>query len=340
MKLIDILVEELPKLGGWPEDVGAITQDSDRSINNYRTADGLETNEHGKWRYSSAWQCYLLSYDDVSFLADDYTTAIITREKYEAALAEKEHPLPWDEKNKPCPTLGAECRGCPDCGRRVSCTSDDITDDAVRAEMGMNSRSLDAALAAKNDGWIEWGGGRCPVDDVTEVDIKFRTGGIAYGVEAGKYYWPRTGQEYDIIAYRLHQPQEAVQVKPDEEADLNECIGQDAAPVWNGEGLPPVGCECQYRKHKKSEQSEWFNGVVKYTSEFTVVIQPVCYPGETVGHPANFEFRPTRSAEDEKRDDRASAIDGFISGFRGQETGSNKELAYALTDYLALLDKL
>lgn len=280
MKLIDILVEELPKLGGWPEDVEAITQDSDRSINNYRTADGLETNEYGTWRFSFAWQCYLLSSDDVSSLADDYATAIITREQYEAALA------------------------------------------------------------AKNEGWIEWRSGRCPIDDVTEVDIKFLAGGIVYGVEAGKYYWPRTGQEYDIIAYRLHQPQEAVQAKADEEADLNECIGQDATPVWNGEGLLPVGCECQYRKHKKSEQSEWFTGVVKYASEFTVVIQPVCYPGETVGHPANFEFRPIRSEEDEKRDDRASAIDGFISGFRGQETGSNKELAYALTDYLALLDKL
>lgn len=104
----------------------------------------------------------------------------------------------------------------------------------------------EAALAAKNEGWIEWSGGRCPVDDVTEVDIKFRTGGIAYGVEAGKYYWPRTGQEYDIIAYRLHQPQEEERVNPDDEADLNECIGQDATPVWNGEGLPPIGCKCEF----------------------------------------------------------------------------------------------
>ena len=125
-----------------------------------------------------------------------------------------------------------------------------------------------------------------------------------------------------------------------DEAELNECIGQAPGPLWNGDGLPPVGCECQYRKHKKAEQSEWFDGVVKYASEFTVVIQPVYYPGETVGHPANFEFRPVRSEEDEKRDEMASEIDGFISGFRGQEIGSNKELAYALADYFALLDKL
>lgn len=264
MKTIDLLVQELPALGGWPD--GAV---------------------------------------EAGFLCSDDTLFFVN-------------------KDGDCPS-----------GWRIN-MNHEVEDNGIE----VTREQYEAALAAKNEGWIDWGGGRRPVDDVTEVDIKFRAGGIVYGVEAGKYYWPRTGQECDIIAYRLHQPQEAVQVKPDEEADLNECIGQDASPVWNGAGLPPVGCECQYRKHKKSEQSEWFNGVVKYTSEFTVVIQPVCYPGETVGHPANFEFRPIRSAEDEKRDDRASAIDGFISGFRGQETGSNKGLAYALTDYLALLDKL
>lgn len=45
----------------------------------------------------------------------------------------------------------------------------------------------------------------------------------------------------DIIAYRLHQPQKAEQAK----ANLSECIGNCAAPVWNGEGLPPFGCFCE-----------------------------------------------------------------------------------------------
>ena len=105
MKLIDILVEELPKRGGWPEGVTAITQDSDKAINNYKTADGLETNEYGTWRYSSAWEGYSLLASDSPCLASDYYTAIITREQYEAELA------------------------------------------------------------AKNDGWIEWGGGECPVGE-------------------------------------------------------------------------------------------------------------------------------------------------------------------------------
>lgn len=113
-------------------------------------------------------------------------------------------------------------------------------------------------------------------------------------------------EPYAIVAYRLHKPQEVTEA--DAEDDLNECISQGAVPVWNGEGLPPVGCECQYRRHKKPEQSEWFTGVVKYASEFTVVIQPVCYPGETVGHPVNFEFRKVSSEADRKREEAVKSI--------------------------------
>lgn len=177
--LLQILVEELPNMGGWPEGVAAITQDSDRAINNYKTADGLETNEYGTWRYSSAWQNYLLLDCDVHFLACDYATAIITRDQYEAALA------------------------------------------------------------AKNDGWIDWAGGECPVEEGTLVDVRYRCGRENHHVSAGIVCdmggsdsdwcaedWSHDNSTHDIIAYRLHQPQEAVQAKADDEADLNECIGQ------------------------------------------------------------------------------------------------------------------
>lgn len=315
MKTIDVLVEELPKRGGWPEKAS-----------------------HAVYAKRFSRVCFTvggapaITGDDVSIFEDDgaghgvfwlpgalldceepidYATAIITREQYEAALAEKEHPLPWGEKNKPCPTIGAECRGFPDCGRRASCASDDITDDAVRAEMGMNSRALDAALAAKNEGWIEWRGGRCPVDDVTEVDIKFLAGGIVYGVEAGKYYWPRTGQEYDIIAYRLHKPQEAEQAEADEEADLNECIGQDATPVWNGEGLPPVGVECEIQFIKDTPPQEWFSFKLIGMHDEIVI---VTLDGEnTWRHISKFSpdkvtFRPIRSEAERKRDESLRVI--------------------------------
>lgn len=299
MNLIDILVEELPKRGGWPKSANCITQDGDLKVEPaYCHPSVAKCGDDGFWFLDSS----RIGGFEVDTLASDYTTAIITREQYEAALAEKEHPLPWDEKNKPCPTLGAECRGCPDCGRRVSCTSDDITDNAVRAEMGMNSRALDAALAAKNDGWIEWGGGRRPVDDVTEVDIKFRTGGIAYGVEAGKYYWPRTGREYDIIAYRLHKIQEAEQDKADDEVDLNECIGQDAAPVWNGDGLPPVGCVCE----RSWAGDKWLQCEIIFTGNEIVLVKLATR--EAAYRLSDVRFRSIRSEAERKRDEAVKTI--------------------------------
>lgn len=249
MKLIDILVEELPKLGGWPEDVEAITQDSDRSINNYRTADGLETNGCGTWRYSSAWQCYLLSDDDVSFLADDYTTAIITREQYEAALA------------------------------------------------------------AKNDGWIDWGGGECPVSDNAMVDVRYRDGQIRKAQRADSYEWGHGYAHFvttsaDIISYRLHQQQEAAQPKADEEADLNECIGHGVAPVWNGEGLPPVGCMCE----RSWAGDEWQRCKILFTSNQLVVVKLKESGREDAYNIGDVTFRPIRSEAERKRDAAKNAI--------------------------------
>lgn len=196
-------------------------------------------------------------------------------------------------------------------GSRIDCFTADVL--ASDYETAIITREqYESALAAKNEGWIEWRGGRRPVDDVTEVDIKFRAGGIVYGVEAGKYYWPRTGQEYDIIAYRLHKPQEAEQAEADDEADLNECIGQDAAPVWNGEGLPPVGCECEYL----DSNNEWYPVTIKYASNQIVVI---CGMTNIFGEEQEKEiakdiqlykpqFRPIRSEAERKRDEAVQAL--------------------------------
>lgn len=94
----------------------------------------------------------------------------------------------------------------------------------------------EAALAAKNDGWIEWDGGERPVAMWSVVDFKMRSGEMSTRY-ANVIRWDHKGIQGDIIAYRLHQMQEA---------ELNECIGQDAALVWSGEGLPPVGCDVEY----------------------------------------------------------------------------------------------
>lgn len=179
MKTIDLLVQGLPAIGGWPENVTHIGQNYDRELMFY----GLVNPRSGIF---------------LDQLADDHRKHCeagtkITREQYEAALA------------------------------------------------------------AKNDGWIEWRGGECPVEKGTLIDVKWRDGRIDDSIQAKVSHgpespnkrnaisWRHFGIAHDIIAYRLHKPQKAEQAKD----NLSECIGNGAAPVWNGEGLPPVGCFCE-----------------------------------------------------------------------------------------------
>lgn len=123
----------------------------------------------------------------------------------------------------------------------------------------------EAALAAKNEGWIEWGGGKHPpVSANTVVDVKIEKGYVQSGYPAGEYSWEHVWRGSNIIAYRLHKPQEVEMIPLDEcdgsrvEDDLNECIGQDVAPVWSGEGLPPVGMKIEWL----SDKYGWLGGTV------------------------------------------------------------------------------
>ena len=61
------------------------------------------------------------------------------------------------------------------------------------------------------DGWIPWGGGACPVEVGTRVDVRYRDGWEGDGL-ASKWRWHHATQEssdvkgLDIIAYRVVKP--------------------------------------------------------------------------------------------------------------------------------------
>ncbi len=75
-------------------------------------------------------------------------------------------------------------------------------------------------------------------------------------------------------------------------------------PVWSGEGLPPVGCECEVRYRHGG--ADW--GVFKCVAVDSDVAfgwcadEPVTLPGD------NYEFRPIRSEADKKREVAINAI--------------------------------
>lgn len=63
----------------------------------------------------------------------------------------------------------------------------------------------------REDGWIKWRGGECPVPKGTLVDVKYRDGGEASCVPAMEFVsggrfaveWDHSGTNGDIIGYRL-----------------------------------------------------------------------------------------------------------------------------------------
>lgn len=221
MKLIDILVEELPKNGGWPDGIEKLEQYPDGSL-----------------------FCGTKYKSDFKFpIVDDYGDDEVTRAEYEAALA------------------------------------------------------------AKNEGWIEWGGGKHPpVSTNTVVDVKLEKGYVQSGYPAGEYSWEHVWQGSNIIAYRLHKPNEAEQTKADDEAYLNECIGQDAAQVWGGEGKPAIGEKCEHHSGGQWEAVTiagiYENLVTGFTDYWMVKEDGSSY---TVGNP--YRFRPIRSEADKRREE-------------------------------------
>ena len=183
----------------------------------------------------------------------------------------------------------------------------------------------EAALAAKNDGWIDWGGGECPVPCGTAVDVKHRCGAVSENQQAwpkhhkesdvvvnpfynaGQAFWRHENSVVDIIAYRLHKPQKSEQEEDDDEADLNECIGQDSAPVWNGEGLPPVGCVCE----RSWAGDEWQRCKILFASNQLVVVKLKESGRDDAYNIGDVTFRPIRptlSEAERKRDEAVKTI--------------------------------
>lgn len=61
----------------------------------------------------------------------------------------------------------------------------------------------ESTTAADADGWIEWGGGRCPVSKGVRFELKFRDGSLISDASGERWSWSHKGKPSDIIAYRI-----------------------------------------------------------------------------------------------------------------------------------------
>ena len=244
MKLIDLLVKELPRRGGWPDGVTHIGQDYDRELRFYG---------RGEPR-----------------------TGIILDE------------LAVDHRK-----IGA-------------------------SDKGVTKSQYDSALAA-SDGWIEWHGGECPVDSDAIVEVRYRkTNPYQYNNDrAGDFYWAHTGSCGDIIAYRVHDQSINSRANDDRlEQDLNDCIGQDVAAEWDGEGLPPVGVECEY---SLNSGRTWFKCKIDYIlgTQGLVMLADVFAGGQWVSfheYDGKLKFRPLRTEYEKEREAAETAMRTCLAG--------------------------
>lgn len=245
MKLINLLVKELPNRGGWPEGVKWIGQDYD---------------------------CELMFYG-----MGNVRTGIFLN-----VLAEN-HRGPGERASLPCK---------------------------------VNREQYESALAA-SEGWIEWGGGECPVEEGTLVDVRFRDGDDGINIEAKNLHWFHKNWSADIISYRLHKPDFNSRANDDRlEQDLNECIGQDVdMPEWSGDGLPPVGCECEVRAEGVSDDYGWVKVKIAYAHNGEL-IGIVNMPGESIHDDMcklsygynGAQFRPLHTEAEKVREKLAASL--------------------------------
>lgn len=82
-------------------------------------------------------------------------------------------------------------------------------------------------------------------------------------------------------------------------------------PAWNGEGLPPVGCECEISFSGKSlGQCE-----VLFVGDSLIVWKQKSSQQEGSGYHRHMNIRPLRNEEERKRYEAAEAIDFYMPEF-------------------------
>ena len=91
MKLIDLLVQELPKRGGWPDGAEIAVQDADSQICFSSHGDVYANKCQTDW-YGGDWGNGDWSNPFIDTIADDRHECIVSRKQYESALAASQKP--------------------------------------------------------------------------------------------------------------------------------------------------------------------------------------------------------------------------------------------------------
>lgn len=105
MKLIDLLVKELPKRGGWPDGALSITQDNNGSLCVWDTND--QQHDGFSWKHHTGNSLMYFWHGEGAIpLASDHNESIVTYWQYKAELSASQKPA-WNGGG--LPPSGVEC---------------------------------------------------------------------------------------------------------------------------------------------------------------------------------------------------------------------------------------
>lgn len=101
---------------------------------------------------------------------------------------------------------------------------------------------------------------------------------------------------------------------------LSEYVSALAAslkPAWNGEGLPPVGCECELKYKCHDDDAYWERVVILWQRGDDTIVE---YVGDHFKNTAQLihktsmhvDFRPLRTEKERKRDIAVKVIKGLL----------------------------
>lgn len=123
-----------------------------------------------------------------------------------------------------------------------------------------------------------------------------------------------------------------MQASKDLESARNAAIDAASKPEWDGEGLPPVGCECEWQdKNTKL----WIPVVIAYSSEWVTVVRELkpLKVGDAVeccinnfGEEERLHFRPIRSEADKKKEAVIRGLDSAVGYAKASEINVSEHI--------------
>lgn len=153
-------------------------------------------------------------------------------------------------------------------------------------------------VEADADGWIPWDGDdECPLPDDARLELKFADGDVVGYSRAENVIWenyPSDAHEERIIAYR----------------PILDAEDEPESPEWNGEGLPPVGCEVEYTAKRYEEWKPAIKPGYYYRGTIIAYNEGSVWTSDNgIRQLDNTLFRPIRSEEDRAVDEIAMLLD-------------------------------